>query len=287
MKKLVLATLVASAALFTGCRNNTPHANLKTDIDTLSYELGLMMSASEGDFQNMLTQVGSDSAYVDEYLKGVTDGIKSADDKKKLAYNMGLIQGIQMKMQLPQQEQQIFSGDSTKKISVKNYVAGFTALPKNKSALMVDGKPVDREAAYRLVMEYMFKKVQKESNDFLAKTAKEPGVKALKDGILYKVIESGKGTEHCTATDSVTVSYEGRLVNGTVFDSSANQPNGTVTMSLKKVIQGWQKAVPAMVVGDEWEIYIPYSQGYGERATGAIPPYSTLIFKIKLVGISK
>lgn len=287
MKKIVFATLVASAALLTGCHNNSPKANLKTDIDTLSYELGLMMSASEGDFQNMLTQIGSDSAYVDEYLRGVADGIKSADDKKKRAYNMGLMQGIQMKMQLPQQERQIFQNDTTKKISVKNYVAGFAALPKGKSALMVDGKPVDREAAYKLVMDYMFQKVKKESTDFLAKTAKEKGVKELKDGILYKVIESGNGTEHCTATDSVTVEYEGRLVNGTVFDTSENQPDKVSTMSLKRVIMGWQKAIPAMAVGDTWEIYIPYDQGYGERGKGAIPPFSTLIFKIKLVGIAK
>ena len=84
MKKIFLATLVAAAALMTSCNNGTPKANLKTDIDTLSYEMGMVMSASEGDFQNMLTQQGSDSAYVDEFLKGYIDGMKSADDKKIL-----------------------------------------------------------------------------------------------------------------------------------------------------------------------------------------------------------
>ena len=81
----------------------------------------------------------------------------------------------------------------------------------------------------------------------------------------------------------VVVSYEGRLANGQIFDSSANQPNGQVGMKLTKTIKGWQVALPKMTVGSTWEIYIPYSMGYGETGTGPIPPFATLIFKITLV----
>ena len=68
MKKIFLAAMIAATTALSSCNNGSPKANLKSDIDTLSYEMGMAMSASEGDFQNMLTQQGSDSAYVDEFL---------------------------------------------------------------------------------------------------------------------------------------------------------------------------------------------------------------------------
>lgn len=81
MKKIILAAIIAATGL-TSCNNGQPKANLKSDIDTLSYEMGMAMSQSEGEFQNYLSQSGSDSAYVDELLKGYVDGMKAADDKR-------------------------------------------------------------------------------------------------------------------------------------------------------------------------------------------------------------
>ena len=183
MKKIFLATLVAAAALMTSCNNGTPKANLKTDIDTLSYEMGMVMSASEGDFQNMLTQQGSDSAYVDEFLKGYIDGMKSADDKKKMAYNLGLQAGMQLKAQMPMIEKQVFQGDSTKKVSLKNFVAGFTSLAKNKTTLKIGGKLVDKEEANKRIMDYMFGSKKQESIAYMQKIAKTPGIKAIGKGV--------------------------------------------------------------------------------------------------------
>lgn len=286
MKKFFAATC-AVAALFSSCHNNSPKANLKSDIDTLSYEMGIVMSAEEKDFANMLTQQGSDSSYVDEFLRGYIDGMKSAEDKQKLAYNMGVQAGMQIKMQMPMMEQQVFQGDSTKKVSIKNFVAGFVAQAKGTNDLKVNGKLVDKKEANKLIMDYIFTKQRTEGEQFLAEKAKEKDVKKLADGILYKVIEAGQGDQHCTATDSVIVKYEGKLVNGTVFDSSEHAPGGTATLSLKQVIKGWQTALPQMPVGATWEIYLPYSQAYGEQGNGRIPPYSALVFKITLVGIAK
>lgn len=284
MKKIFLAVVVAAAAFMTSCNNGQPKANLKTDIDTLSYEIGMLMSQSKGEFSNYLTQSGSDSANVDEMLKGYIEGIKAADDKKKLAYYMGLMQGLQAKMQMPMLEQQVFQGDSTKKISVKNFVAGFTAYANNKTTLKIGGKLIDKETANKRVMDYMFGSKKKESAEFMQAKSKEAGVKPLGSGIYGKEIEKG-GDQHCTATDSVSVKYEGRLANGTVFDASTNQPGGVATLSLKSVIKGWSIAIPQMTVGSTWEIYIPYDLAYGEQGTGPIPPYSALTFKITLVGI--
>ena len=79
--------------------------------------------------------------------------------------------------------------------------------------------------------------------------------------------------------------YEGTLTDGTPFDSSKNQQNGIATFSLKNVIAGWKIAIPAMTEGSTWEFYVPADQAYGERGSGPIPPYSTLVFKITLVSI--
>lgn len=287
MKKIVLATFVAAAACLTACDNSTPGASLKSDIDTLSYEIGFMMSPSESELAGYLTQQGTDSAYVDEFIKGYLEGIKSADDKKKTAYNLGLQAGMQAKQQIPMIESQIFQGDSTKKVSVRNYIAGFTANAKQKKILKVNGEELTKQTANAAIMGYMFGKQRTESDAFMAQKAKEAGVKTLDKGILYKEITKGTGTEHCTANDSVTIKYEGRLANGDVFDTSERQPGGTVTLSLKNVIEGWKIAIPAMTVGSTWEIYIPYEQGYGERGTGPIPPFSALIFKVTLLGVAK
>lgn len=283
MKKILAATF-AVAALLSSCNNGTPKANLKTDIDTLSYEMGMVMSADEQDFANMLKQQGSDSAYVDAFLKGYAEGMKAGDDKKKMAYNLGLQAGMQIKMQLPMMEQQVFQGDSTKKVSVKNFVAGFLAQAKGKTTLKVDGKLVDKKEANKRILAYMFAKQRKEGQEFIAKKSKEKGVQKLTEGVLYKVIEAGSGTERCAATDSVKVKYEGKLVNGTVFDSSERQDGGIATIDLKNVIKGWQIAIPQMPVGATWEIYLPAEVGYGENGTGPIPPFSALIFKITNLG---
>lgn len=287
MKKIFLATAVAFTALLSSCNNGSPKASMKTDIDTLSYEMGMVMSPGE-QLPGYLTQAGSDSAYVDEYLKGFADGVKAGDDKKKMAYYMGVMQGLQSKMQMPQLEQQVFSDDSTKKVSIQNFVAGYAAYVKNKTAIKRDGKLVDREQANKDIMNYMFGKQKTVSEKFMQDKAKEAGVQKLADGVLYKVVTPSNSTERCTVADSVIVKYEGRLAsNDMVFDSSERQPNGQVTMSLKNVIKGWQVAIPQMPVGSTWEVYIPYDLGYGEQGTGPIPPYSALVFKITLVGIAK
>ena len=284
MKKILLATAVAFTALLSSCNNGSPKASMKTDVDTLSYEMGVVMSPGD-QLSGYLAQAGSDTAYVDEYLKGFSDGVKAGDDKKKMAYYMGVMQGLQSKMQMSQVEQSVFAGDTTKKVSIKNFVAGYTDIVKNKTALKRNGKLVDREAANQDIMDYMFKKSKTDSEKFMAEVAKKSGVQKLAGGVYYKVITPSTSTEHCTATDKVVVKYEGRLANGQVFDSSASQKDGLVTLDLKNVIKGWQVAIPQMPVGATWELYIPYEMGYGERNAGPIPPYSALVFKITLVAV--
>lgn len=118
---------------------------------------------------------------------------------------------------------------------------------------------------------------------FLAAKAKEPGVQSLGGGLLYKVLKQGNGAQP-KATSMATVDYEGKLIDGTVFDSSY-QRGEPAQFPVSGVVAGWQIALKAMHAGDEWEVYIPQYLGYGEQGTGNIPPYSTLVFKIALKSV--
>lgn len=126
-----------------------------------------------------------------------------------------------------------------------------------------------------------------EGKAFLDKTAKEPGVQPLSDGILYKVVRSGPTTGlKPQAGDEVKVHYEGKLVEGRVFDSSyeRGQP---AAMPLDGLILAWQKALPRMRPGDEWVLYVPPAMGYGAEGAGGgeIPPNAVLIFRIELIDV--
>lgn len=132
----------------------------------------------------------------------------------------------------------------------------------------------------------MASKNAKEGTDFLTANKAKPGVQTLKDGLQYKVITPGTGASP-KATDTVTVDYEGKLIDGTVFDSSYNRGK-PATFQVGQVIPGWQEALTQMKVGDTWELYIPSNLAYGENGIGGpIGPNQTLIFKIHLIDIKK
>jgi FKBP-type peptidyl-prolyl cis-trans isomerase len=120
---------------------------------------------------------------------------------------------------------------------------------------------------------------------FLAQNAKQPGVVVLPDGLQYKIIHSGPATgmkPH--ANDEVKVNYEGKLINGKVFDSSyeRGQP---AAMPLNHLIKAWQEALLLMRPGDVWTLYVPPELGYGAEGAGDgdIPGGAALIFKIELI----
>lgn len=121
---------------------------------------------------------------------------------------------------------------------------------------------------------------------FLAEKAKEPGIQKLPKGLLYKVISpaSDPNAPKPTLRDTVKIHYEGRLVDGTVFDSSYER-GVPAAMPLDGLVEAWKIAVPQMKTGETWELYVPAQLGYGETGAGPIPPNSVLVFKIQLLGI--
>jgi peptidylprolyl isomerase/FKBP-type peptidyl-prolyl cis-trans isomerase FklB len=120
---------------------------------------------------------------------------------------------------------------------------------------------------------------------FLAKVAKEPGVKTLPDGLEYKVLRSGPANGASPRIgDEVKVHYQGTLMDGTVFDSSYDRGEPAV-FTLGEVIPAWNEALQLMRPGDVWYLYVPAQLGYGDRGAGPIPPGSVLVFKVELLGV--
>ena len=122
----------------------------------------------------------------------------------------------------------------------------------------------------------------KAGEEFLAAKAKEEGVVALSNGVLYKVIKEGKKNGKKPAlTDKIKVAYKGMTIDGEEFDSSES-----VEFPLSAMIEGWKIAIPEMTEGSKWEIYIPQELAYGER--GSMPnikPFSALVFEVELFNV--
>jgi FKBP-type peptidyl-prolyl cis-trans isomerase FklB len=127
-------------------------------------------------------------------------------------------------------------------------------------------------------------KNQSEGAAFLADNGKRPAVKTTASGLQYEILSAGDGPKP-KATDRVRVHYKGSLINGTEFDSSYERGEPAV-FPANRVIPGWTEALQLMTVGSKWKLFIPAALGYGEQGAGAaIPPHSTLIFEVELLGI--
>ncbi len=127
--------------------------------------------------------------------------------------------------------------------------------------------------------------VKEDGEKFLAENALREGVTTTESGLQYEVIKMGRGKKPA-ATDRVKVHYHGTLIDGTVFDSSVERGE-PIVFGLNQVIKGWTEGVQLMPIGSKFRFYIPQELGYGAQNAGSIPPYSTLIFEVELLGIEK
>ena len=283
---------VAAGALFTAC-DKTGNVEIKTDVDTIAYELG--MAASPADqLPNYLVRMGSDSASVADYLKGFKEGMKLSDDAKSIAYEMGKQHGMQTKQQmLSSVATQIFGEGSEETLSEALFLAGFMDVIEGKVRLVVDSVEITQQMAQfelqNRIQEKMNERARVEfapnkqaGEEFLAAKAKEEGVVALSNGVLYKVIKEGKKNGKKPAlTDKIKVAYKGMTIDGEEFDSSES-----VEFPLASMIEGWKIAIPEMTEGSKWEIYIPQELAYGERGSmPAIKPFSALVFEVELFNV--
>ncbi len=127
----------------------------------------------------------------------------------------------------------------------------------------------------------------KEANEaFLKNKAQEEGMHVLDNGVMYRILEQGRGAR-CPKTSSIFyVNYTGKLIDGTVFDTTEGQPLPALFL-IRDLIMGWQIALTRMHEGDKWEVYIPAQWGYGALKLDDIPAHSTLIFELELVKIER
>lgn len=283
MKKIQIAAALAVAALtFTGCNNSSaPKANMNNAVDSLSYMYGL--AQGDGMKTYYLQRSGIDSTNIDQFIKGILEGAKAADDKGKNAYYMGLQMGQNIANNAVKGiNYNVFGEDSTKTISVENLFAGLIKGLKEKNIGFTQEEiRTIIEEKDSLIKEQNYSDIKKAGLDFLAENAKKEGVKVTESGLQYKVITEGKGAVP-TETSKVMLKYTGKFIDGTEFDSSRGE---AIEMIVNRNIEGFKEALMMMPVGSTWEIYLPYNLAYGNATRGSIKPFSTLIFNVELVSI--
>jgi FKBP-type peptidyl-prolyl cis-trans isomerase FklB len=196
------------------------------------------------------------------------------DQKDKVSYSIGMQIGFNLSRQNVQVNADVLSA------GIKDAIAGKPQLTPDQVKEIMAAFEKDMEQKQKAAGE----KNAAEGTKFLEENKKKEGVKATASGLQYKAIKEGAGAQP-KATDTVTVNYRGTTISGTEFDSSykRGQP---ATFPLNGVIKGWTEALQLMKVGSKYQLFIPPTLAYGERAVGPeIPPNSTLIFEVELLDV--
>jgi len=191
----------------------------------------------------------------------------------KISYALGLGIGHQLKSM------------NIEDFSVEDFAKSISDVMSGKETAMTS------QEAQMMLNEYFQKKEKEQAQNaiaegkaYLEQNAKRDGVTQTKSGLQYEVLTEGTGKSP-KATDTVRCHYEGRLLDGTVFDSSYKRGE-PADFGLNQVIPGWTEGVQLMKEGAKYRFHIPYLLAYGERGAGTqIPPYSTLVFDVELIKV--
>ena len=258
-------------------------------LDRFSYAVGM---ANSNGLKNYLAQrMNIDTTkYMADFLRGFNEMANSNDPALK-AYAAGLQIGDQVGNQMVGNLNQEITGNAdTTFVNKAEFLRGFIAgLQASDPALTVDSAAQIAQRQFdfyhKELMEKKYGDNRRAGEAFLAENAKKDSVITLPSGLQYKVLVAGNG-EVPQANSKVEVNYEGRLIDGTVFDSSYKR-NKPQEFGVGGVIPGFSEALQLMPVGSTWEIYIPQELAYGERETpnSPIKPYSALIFKVELLSV--
>ena len=256
-------------------------ANLKTDVDSVSYAYGVLNGT---DMAEGIKQYPK-KIEASELIKGIAQTLNS--DSTKMSYELGMNIGVNLKQQFEQMGQQgIEINKATFLAALSKSIKGDSTILSRSQAEQVyqafmtsfQEKKMKAEEA-RIAESPEAKKNAAEGKKFLEEKSKEAGVQKTASGLLYKVIKEGKG-EKPTATSNVKINYKGTLIDGKQFDANKN-----TTMNVGQVVPGFREALMLMTPGSTYQVYIPAELGYGLRQTGSIPVNSTLIFDIDLLEV--
>lgn len=246
---------------------------LKTQNDSLNYVFGLLNAKQ---VQTFVLADDSTGKATEEFIQALRLALKNPQRYPRLA-----AEGRQIGGQINRQS-------ITGLVGIPGLETRFEMIKKGFVNGMYDRLDFGVEAANTYIQttlnELQFGAAKAEGAAFLKAMSAVPGNITTPSGLVYKVITPGTGATP-TLSDMVRVHYEGKLINGTVFDSSYRRGE-PIIFGVTQVIKGWTEILQLMQVGEVVEAYIPYNLAYGERgAGGQIPPYATLIFKIELLGI--
>ena len=286
MKRLMSIAVSCITALFIvslfSCAPKAPKANLKTDIDSLFYAIGVQTTEQ---FDQYLLQRGVEETEKDDFLKGFYEGIRTkVGDKKAAAFLVGKDVGKIVAVDMFTNFSKSVLGDNSANASYKNQlIAGFLAGYLNSDLLMKREEiPMFVQMKSTEMQAIANEKLQAENSAFLMENKNKEGVITLESGLQYKVIKEGTGAKP-TAADQVKVKYRGTDIHGEEFDNREE-----MTFPLNAVISGWTEGIQLMSIGSIYHFYIPFDLGYGANGYPPnIKPYATLIFEVELLDIVK
>ena len=257
------------------CPSKVKTVILKTLNDSLNYAFGLMNGNDISLYVLMDDTLGAKKSNL---IKHINKGLKEHVRNPQLK-NMG----EQIGKSIKEQEANGLVGEPSLVTDFALIKQGFI------NGLLGDESQFDGQSAGEYIQNTLnyikYGDTKEQGEKFLAENKLKEGVIVTESGLQYEVLKMGKGKKPA-ATDRVKVHYHGTLIDGTVFDSSVDRGE-PIVFGLNQVIAGWTEGVQLMPVGSKFRFYIPQNLGYGERAAGSIPPYSTLIFEVELLGIEK
>ena len=291
MKKILLLALL----IVMGATLSTTEAKKKKDKkqtatpvvlqsveDSLCYATGIQMT--NGLIPYLIGQKGVDTTYLYKFIEGFEAAMAKENNADELtAYAAGIDVAKMMTTSMLSSAKRNLSG-MVDSLNIDMMAKGFVDALKKDHTVFNDSTAQHFVTVHK---EQQALKIKEAGENFLKENGQQPDVVTLPSGLQYKVLRQGTGAV-AGPNDKVEVKYEGRLINGTVFDSSYTRTPQTTTFSPSQVIKGWTEALTIMQEGSMWELYIPYNLAYGERGAGAdIPPYSTLIFKVEVEKVTK
>ncbi len=265
----------AGKAITAKCPNGVKTITLATHNDSLNYAFGLL----NGDQIKIYALANdSDKSQQKELIAAVNKALKSKIKNPQLV-NIGKQIGASIKEQEPTGLVGLESVSTDFELIKQGFINGLY----NDTTLFTHEQA--QEYIETTINHIKYGETKELGEKFLEANALNDSVVVTESGLQYKVLKLGKGKKP-VATDKVKVHYHGTLIDGTVFDSSV-QRGEPITFALNQVIAGWTEGLQLMPVGSKFVFYIPANLGYGERQAGSIPPYSTLIFEVELLGIEK
>ena len=271
---MAVDSLKAGKAIKGKCPSTVKRVTLATQNDSVNYAFGYL---NGNEVSMYIFALDSTGEMKKEFIANINVGLKSNVKNPQLV-NMG----EQIGKSIKEQEPQGLIGESSLATDFELIKQGFINGLLGDTVMTGD---VAGEYIQNTINTIKYGDTKIQGEQFLAENALKEGVQVTESGLQYEVIKMGKGKKPA-ATDKVKVHYHGTLIDGTVFDSSVDRGE-PITFGLNQVIAGWTEGVQLMPIGSKFRFYIPQELGYGAQQAGSIPPYSTLIFEVELLGIEK